>query len=134
MFKGFDSTIGEMQFRTMIDRVKVGLWDHLSNAGRATRDSIRNCIKARIVSGKWVLSGNDIESNWFPQMQNHVFISHSHKDEDLALALSGALKYWLGIDAFVDSSVWGYYAQLQSLIYEKVIQLRNVTSAAQKIE
>ena len=134
MYKGFDVKLDVTKLRQKVTNVKPGLWDDLVRKGKASRKELRDAIGAKIASGKWVLSGSDIESNWFPKLMNHVFISHSHQDEDLALALAGALKYWMGLDAFVDSSVWGYYADLQKLIYQKVTSLRGEVYGTQRTE
>lgn len=134
MFKGFDVKLDEMKFRQKVTGTKLGRWDDFVRNGNASRKNLRDVIGTKIASGKWVLSGSDIESNWFPKLMNHVFISHSHQDEDLALALAGALRHWMKLDAFVDSSVWGYYADLQKLIYQKVTSLRGEVYGTQRTE
>lgn len=134
MFKGFDVKLDVTKFRQKVKDVETGLWDDFVRKGKASRENLRDVIGTKIASGKWVLSGSDIESNWFPKLMNHVFVSHSHQDEDLALALAGALKHWMKLDAFVDSSVWGYYADLQKLIYQKITSLRGEVYGAQRTE
>lgn len=134
MYKGFDVTLDATKFHQKITNTKPGWWDYFVRKGKASRMNLRDVIDTKIASGKWVLSGSDIESNWFPKLMNHVFISHSHQDEDLALALAGALKHWMELDAFVDSSVWGYYADLQKLIYQKITSLRGEVYGAQRTE
>lgn len=52
------------------------------------------------------LDGSKMQENWFPQVKAGIFISH--KDEKLALALTGWLKQTFGLTAFIDSCVWGY--------------------------
>lgn len=134
MYKGFDVKLDEMKFRQKVTGTKPGRWDDFVRNGNASRKNSRDVIGTKIASGNWVLSGSDIESNWFPKLMNHVFISHSHQDEDLALALAGALRHWMKLDAFVDSSVWGYYADLQKLIYQKVTSLRGEVYGTQRTE
>ena len=134
MFKGFDVKLDAAKFRQKVAKQGTELWDIFVRKGKASRKELRDAIGAKIASGKWVLSGSDIESNWFPKLMNHVFISHSHQDEDLALALAGALRHWMKLDAFVDSSVWGYYADLQKLIYQKVTSLRGEVYGTQRTE
>ena len=99
MFKGFDVKLDATKFRQKITNAKPGRWDDFVGKGRAFRKDLRDVIGSKIASGKWVLSGSDIESNWFPKLMNHVFISHSHQDEDLALALAGALKHWMKLNS-----------------------------------
>ena len=45
---------------------------------------------------------------WFPDVNAHVFISHSHVDKAKAIALANFLFSKFGIRSFVDSEVWGY--------------------------
>lgn len=86
--------------------------------GRAQKEMAQKVIQEKILSGKWVIAGDKTESEWFPQLKKHVFISHSHKDEDGALLITGLLKERLGIDAFVDSAAWGCYRELAECLYE----------------
>ena len=86
--------------------------------GRAQKEAVQKVIQAKILSGKWVIAGAETESEWFPQLKKHVFISHSHKDEDAALLMAGVLKGRLGIDAFVDSAAWGCYRELAEYLYD----------------
>lgn len=45
---------------------------------------------------------------WFPSVDSHVFISHSHVDKNKAIALANFLFSKFGIRSFIDSEVWGY--------------------------
>lgn len=54
------------------------------------------------------LDGSKMKANWFPQIQSHIFISHSHQDEKLALCLAGWLHEHFELKSFIDSAVWGY--------------------------
>lgn len=58
------------------------------------------------------LDGTKIQSDWFPQIKANIFISHSHKDEDLAIGIAGWLYNEFGLVSFIDSCVWGYSNQL----------------------
>ena len=65
------------------------------------------------------LDGSKMQANWFPQIKADIFISHSHKDENLALALAGWLKVTFGLSAFIDSCVWGYTNDLLRIIDDR---------------
>lgn len=52
------------------------------------------------------IAGDALKKHWFSDVSPHVFISHSHKDEALAMGLAGYLLD-IGIEPFVDSLVWG---------------------------
>jgi len=65
------------------------------------------------------LDGSKMQANWFPQIKADVFISHSHKDRELALTLAGWLRETFGLTAFIDSCVWGYANDLLKMIDNK---------------
>ena len=92
MWKGFNVEIDETFFKEKVSSVHLSRWSEFIENAKGSRAKLQSDIKTKVVSGKWVLDGAGIESNWFPQISNHVFISHSHADERLALALAGALK------------------------------------------
>lgn len=54
------------------------------------------------------LDGTQMQGDWFPLIDADVFISHSHKNEDAAIELSGWLSKTFGLTSFIDSCVWGY--------------------------
>tara|TARA_R110001583_G_scaffold123940_1_gene275402 strand:+ start:18605 stop:19396 length:792 start_codon:yes stop_codon:yes gene_type:complete len=58
------------------------------------------------------IDGGKMQNNWFPTVDADIFLSHSHKNEDSAIILSGYLYENLGIKTFVDSCIWGYSADL----------------------
>lgn len=63
-----------------------------------------------------IIDGAELESDWFPEVDAHIFISHSHNDEDDALALAGWLYSIFNIRSFIDSCVWGYADDLLYII------------------
>lgn len=66
-----------------------------------------------------VLDGNMIMDKWFKRVDADVFISHSHDDLPLALALSGYLYKKLDIKCFIDSLIWSKADDLLKNIDEK---------------
>lgn len=56
--------------------------------------------------------GTKIQNEWFPQVSADIFISHSHKDKELACALAGWIKETFKLNCFIDSNVWGYSKEL----------------------
>ena len=66
--------------------------------------------------GDGYLDGTKMQENWFPQIKADIFISHSHKDEKLAIALAGWLQETFGLTAVIDSCVWGYANELLKMI------------------
>jgi len=62
------------------------------------------------------LNASELQANWFPSIAADVFISHSHKDLDLALSLAGWLYEEFALTAFIDSCVWGYADDLLEIL------------------
>lgn len=54
------------------------------------------------------LEASKIEEDWFTPIRSHIFLSHSHDDEEMIKQLAGYLKHTYGIECFIDSCVWGY--------------------------
>ncbi|BBG30119.1 TIR domain-containing protein [Zymobacter palmae] len=73
-----------------------------------------------------VLDAEALSAKIFPETKYDVFLSHSHADQrnaiDLALALSE-----LGLNVFVDSTVWGYFGDLVAQIIAKTRPLDKET-------
>lgn len=80
-----------------------------------TKNTIRSDLKEYICS-KGTLNGSMIQEDWFPQIKANIFISHSHQDEKLAISFAGWLKEKFGLNAFIDSSVWGYANDLLGIL------------------
>lgn len=66
-----------------------------------------------------VLNGTKMQSDWFPQINSHIFISHSHNDQEDVIALAGWLYDTFNLKSFIDSCVWGNANDLLKLIDDK---------------
>lgn len=66
-----------------------------------------------------ILNGNEIQNDWFAEIEADVFISHSHKDLDLANAFAGWLNDTFKLQVFIDSNVWGYSEELLNILNDK---------------
>lgn len=58
------------------------------------------------------INGSQLQEYCFPNVEADIFISHLHKDRDLANALAGWINEKFGLKVFVDSNVWGYSDEL----------------------
>ena len=106
--------------------------EEYKRSGRTQKDIAQKVIREKILSGKWVIDGAGTESEWFPQLKKHVFMSHSHKDEEVALLMAGVLKDRLGVEAFVDSAAWGCYRDLADSLYASALRGYHYLSESQK--
>lgn len=68
---------------------------------------IKTKLLSIVVGDGHILNGDEIQQNWFPKVECDVFISHSHKDTGLAVAIAGWLYKEFDLLAFVDSEIWG---------------------------
>lgn len=108
MYRGFNLSLKENCF-------EQDDFEKLQEIGSESFSNQRAKIIEKISSfanGDGFLDGSKMQANWFPQIKADIFISHSHKDEALAIALAGWLKDTFGLTAFIDSCVWGYANEL----------------------
>lgn len=89
--------------------------DEFNNQYRENGNELRNTARRRLEANleKYLLEdgsldASQVEANWFPSTPSHVFISHSHADEQKALNLAGFLQKEHGVSSFIDSTIWGY--------------------------
>lgn len=69
--------------------------------------------------GNGIIDGGRLQEDWFSTIPVDVFISHSHKDLDIAISLAGWLQTEFGLSSFVDSCLWGYIENLLAEINDK---------------
>ena len=81
----------------------------------------------RLIGPDGAIDGTRLQENWFPQVNAHVFLSHSHADEATAQVLAGWLFQTFGISTFIDSCIWGYSNQLLRTIDNKFCLQKNGT-------
>ncbi len=83
--------------------------------GRYINENNKNIAKQgldELIDMNGNLFAEEIMDNWFPEFNAQVFISHSHKDEKLAVCLSGWMHEKFGLESFIDSCVWGHSDEL----------------------
>ena len=79
------------------------------------KEQIKNVLR-EFLNYEGELEGNKIIEEWFTSGKYDIFLSHSHKDEELAIAIAGMLNEKFGLKVFIDSQVWGYIYDLQKEI------------------
>ncbi|SHG47378.1 hypothetical protein SAMN04488109_0430 [Chryseolinea serpens] len=112
MFKGYK--LGAISFRwNYKDLIALGS-EQFDSYGKKVKSSLDSFL---LVDGS--LDASKIIDTWFPGIDAHVFISHSHQDNDDVLALAGWLKKHFGINSFIDSCIWGYGKDLIKQLDDK---------------
>jgi hypothetical protein len=85
------------------------------NLGLSIYNDIKNRVRQQLdsyINPNGSLNGTKMREDWFPLVDADIFISHSHNDEEKAIALAGWLQNEFGLTAFIDSCVWGYAGDL----------------------
>ncbi len=76
-------------------------------AGKALRQKLESFLL-----NDGALDATKMLDSWFPSLYRHVFISHSHKDNEMAIRLATWLQSKFSITSFIDSSAWGFCDEL----------------------
>lgn len=74
-------------------------YDDLSNSSRE--------ILKKVVNSSQKISADKIKEILMPRNPYDIFISHSHKDLNLAKGLAGYLQKYCKVSCFIDSLYWG---------------------------
>jgi len=82
---------------------------------KINRNIIANTLRG-FIGDNGVLKGRELQSNWFPQVEADIFISHSHQDRKKAISLAAWLEEEFGLKVFIDSCIWGYADNLLKII------------------
>lgn len=108
MYRGFN--LEEISFKDATTLHQIGISLH-----EGYKQEVKKVLK-NLVLNEGILDGSKMQSDWFPQINSDIFISHSHNDKDTVITLAGWLYENLGINAFIDSCVWGNANDLLKLI------------------
>jgi len=133
MYKGYDLSLSEEDI-IFLGSVNSASISTIKNAMKAEKKSIQSKITSffeetisldsyKLDTG--ALDGTKMIDDWFPIINADVFISHSHKDQNLAISLAAWLYEQFGLNSFIDSTVWGYSNDLLRSLDEKYCYNKN---------
>lgn len=117
MYKGYEIDISERFipfFKPIFDRggkLKGRLFERYLRNGKERYENGKHIVKSKLdgfIRNDGVIEGGLLAKEWFPEIEAHVFLSHSHADQDLAIAFSQYLYESFGLEVFIDSCIWGY--------------------------
>lgn len=106
MWRGFNLNLELNRDETFAEFHKIGLQQYADDSQQV------EFILNTFVNSDNTLNGTAIQNFWFPQIEADIFISHSHKNKDEAIALAGWLSYNFKLRTFIDSCIWGYSNKL----------------------
>ena len=107
MYQGFNLDIEGNDFS---DFYEIGKKIHKMN-----KKSVKKDIES-LKGDDGILMAEKITAKWFSEIEADVFLSHSHKNKEEVVGLSGWLSENFGVHAFIDSCVWGRSDHLLKLI------------------
>ena len=109
MFKAF-----QLDFSTFDLKTLQVYFDEGEKLYKRNKTAIKKSL-SRYLDPDGLLDAKRIEEDWFPpsDFSFDLFLSHSHKDEEIMIALAGYLKKKLGLNSFIDSQLWGFCGDLQ---------------------
>lgn len=110
MFEGFNLKITERELPEIDPRYK----QEIEQRTRHVNNTLEEFYDA---DGS--MDGEALKNAWFPSLNTHVFISHSHKDKEIARRLAVWLEKNIGLKCFIDSDVWGFADTLLKSIDKK---------------
>lgn len=130
MYRGFSLQITEMDIDCLISRShKNFCTSRFTNS--ANNQIILKALEENIVADSSI-SADKLKRDWFPEIKSDVFLSHSHKDVELAKKISRLLGE-LNLYTFIDSAVWGYsndlIKQLENMYYLNTTDLHDKIAA-----
>jgi hypothetical protein len=106
MWRGFNLNIELKRDEVFKEFHKIGLQQYAKDSQQV------EFILNTFVNSDNTLDGSTIQNFWFPQIEADIFISHSHKNKEEAIALAGWLSHNFKLRTFIDSCIWGYSNKL----------------------
>ena len=106
----------------------IALKIYYQSVGRKLLETQKKKVQENLnnyIDRNGILDVSLIEKDWFPNINSHIFISHSHGDENTALFLAGYIYEKFGLECFVDSCVWGYSNDLLKIVDDKYCKYEN---------
>jgi hypothetical protein len=100
MYRGFNLKLKKQQLASPFAPDVTAEWK------RTTTASISKHFK------RGTIDATALEEDWFGGVSADIFLSHSHHDMELAIALANMVYEKFGLTTFIDSFVWGYSANL----------------------
>lgn len=105
-FEEIDELHNFITYRDKIDYKSIG-----ENLFESQKVIVKESLDEYYVKEN-ILDGQKLMDEWFPKINAHIFLSHSHADKDFVYSMAGFLYKEFGLLSFIDSVVWGYADEL----------------------
>lgn len=110
MYRAFNVQITDNEMDTLLKNSNQ-VYDNFLSISHSHKQNIQQSLDNFLLPDNSI-DVQSLEQDWFPSVDTHVFISHSHKDIESVKKLEKWLYQQFGIKSFVDSKVWGYADKL----------------------
>lgn len=103
MYRGFNLKLDKNIFSSVTEQ------KYYYSKERDRLDDFGREFSKEIIKNLDNLNGNEIMEEWFPIKEGlyDIFLSHSHKDLEFAIAIAGKLREQHQLNVFIDSLIWG---------------------------
>lgn len=132
MFKGYNLSLSRSDHQSFMGVTSQDIAEYEGMIGKlrsTLQEGIGKDISVQDKNG--VIDANLLKNKWFPTGSYDVFISHSHQDVGTAKRLAAWLKKEFRLNAFIDSTVWGYADDLLKKIDDRYCVL-SINKAGEK--
>ena len=117
MYRAFNVQIADNEMDSLL-RNSNQLYNNFLDIYLSNKFNIQRSLENFLLPNN-AIDVQSLEQDWFPSVDAHVFISHSHKDIELVEKFEQWLYQRFGIKCFVDSKVWGYANDLLKKLDDK---------------
>lgn len=120
MFRGYNLSLSNADI-SLLGKIESMSLSKITDSLKVNKEEMKRksdslidkgLLSASIQKSNEDLDGSKLSNEWFPSIHADIFISHSHKDEKLAIKLAAWLFQNFGLNCFIDSTVWGYSDEL----------------------
>lgn len=106
------------------DPLQYSLLETGNKIYKKNEHNVKNEIE-KYIQSDGTINATKMQSEWFPEVTADIFISHSSKDQQLAIQLAGWLKENFDLECFIDSCVWGFCDNLLKKIDDRYCYIYN---------
>lgn len=128
MYRGYQVKVSALSDLFLPSTVN---WQGEKTAFKENIESIQSQVnvdfseRANIEDDDGNVDAEKIVKAWFPVQKYDLFLSHSHADVEIAIQFAVWLKKYLGLNVFVDSTVWGCADELLAKLDKKYCYKKN---------
>ncbi|MDT2893514.1 toll/interleukin-1 receptor domain-containing protein [Lactococcus lactis] len=139
MYKKFNLELKDDRINYFSNISENDVESYKNKVEKISKELLADFEESLVVTENGTIDGTKTIETWFPNYKADIFLSHSHKDIDLAIKLACWLENNFGVRVFIDSLLWKNIDDLQKEIDKKYTfseitktydyDLRNITTS-----